>query len=419
MSKSDQSDHSAIEELLQLSEQAEARALRAELASFVQSADCRDALESIVRKPLEEIVKDALGDQKLQAALQRLLVANLSGPVVDAARSATNEFASRISLSIDPAIEQRLVAKLQQAVETSVSNAQLSLAKKADTLITDACKALKQKIEVELRSALADPAALLPRDWTASITRLVQTAAGEALRTAQAEVARTADAPETKDWPAASHEEPSTRLPQSGGQFADRLRSALSGRLLVVIVVILGVVATTVYLFSPGRTAEAPGVTAPTPNVEPPAPAARLPRAPGITADAVRRNYRTALEHVAVGPAPSLEGWRCIDEALDRLRDGTPDVVTVRAALASCSSLSRAPTGASPFVAVVQRALGDETRRCSRIGALAIDGLDGRQTSVALQAYQACSSSNDVLLPLQTMADYVAVGVYLIARRGY
>jgi hypothetical protein len=376
----DEEANSGLEELLAISEKAEAEALRRELVAFLKSPEARAEIEAIVRKPLEALVVSALQSGKLQEQLRTQLVATLTPKLVEAAQTAAADALRDVQVSLDDKAQKAMRAKASATLKAAFADAE-----------NDAFESLPRLAEQTKRQVREH------------IDKAVRDAVSESMRSALGDVP-------TKVASIA----PYRRLAPQQWQ--------LPAMLFVGLLVIAGGVY--LALRKPAQIiGTSPVSTAtfddPTPIDEgstaetPPAP--QPPR--------LFDNYRIALSRATPTTLPpaTTEQLQCIESGI-RAADGNGvdlDVAALRTSLRGCAATQRPPSGASPIVANVQAQLTEEAsaHKCAALKPLTIDGMAGAGTAGALQKYVSCTQPAGLSADLTTIGDYATAGVYFLYKR--
>jgi len=376
----DEEANSGLEQLLAISENAEAEALRREVVAFLKSPEARAEIETIVRKPLEALVVSALQSGKLQEQLRTQLVATLTPKLVDAAQTAAADALRDVQVSLDEKAQKAMRAKASATLRTAFADAETEafeslprLAEQTKRQVREHIdKAVREAVSESMRSALGDVPAKV-----ASIAPYRRPAAQQWQLPAMLFVGL---------------------LVMAGGVYLALRKPAAS----------IGTSPNSTATFDDSTTTD-DGSTAETP---PPAP----------QTSRLYDNYRVALSRApAALPPATAEQMQCIENAI-RAADGNGvelDVAALRASLRGCAATQSRPSAASPIVATVQAQLTEEAsaHKCAALKPLTIDGMAGAGTAGALQKYVTCTQPAGLTADLTTIGDYATAGVYFVHKR--
>jgi len=153
----------AAEDMLKRIEQEEARAMRDELLGLLQSDVCRNALDEMMRRPMETALGNALNGPAMQAKIRELIAAALKPEIKSAIETATAEALKPLTVMLSPAQEQRLTNLGQKTIADAVTQSQTNAAGAIDTIgktVTSLRDGLLKELR-EVKTAAALPAAAL------------------------------------------------------------------------------------------------------------------------------------------------------------------------------------------------------------------------------------------------------------------
>jgi hypothetical protein len=396
--RNDEDADSRMESTVELSDNAEAEALREELLAYLKSPAAQKELETIVAEPLRKAVSTALLDQTLQQQLRDHIVKSLGPSLSSAAQEAVTAALRDQSLVVDDKNVAALRTRAEKAIREAFAKAQEEALFALPKLVEQTKKEVRQHVEKAAREAAA------------------QGRRGYGSGGAASEEDR-------KGIEGTEHSIP--RRPPAFRQERVPLWSMFSIGVTAVLFVAVLFVVGLAWIFSrkgdadqqrPPATDSDTAYTSTTAvaGAESPKPSERDP-------PRMYLQYTRALERLpAKFTGANQEQLQCIEQAM---RVAQPDegtrgyLDTVRTSLNGCEALTIRPSGALKLVAHVQQGFNDARPWCSQLPNLDEDGLHGQSTGDALKAYTDCLNPSGIPPQFATLADYATVGIYFVHKR--
>ena len=452
----DEKGRSDIEELVRISEEEEAKALRAELSQFLRSGECRAEIAALIQVPIETIVSDALKSPDFVALVRQQLVANLERTIKDAATAAAKGALKDLNITIAADAREKIRAQADDTVRKAFAESLQNFATdRLPELGENVRKNVQSETEEAVRTGVENAVANLEAGWTYPIANALDAAVRRQLDAtvggAQAQIVLTTPTPlppepqegygrpigtaastakkpnlwkRLRGLPEASESPKAPAPPTFPVPFAEIPRGIWIGlAVLAISLVFFPLIYRAAVNFSGDE--NKPSVTATTASSS----TATTPATSTVDhrQNPIWEEYNKALlaekarlPHAAL---PSLDAGRCVQKAiLDATKYGPIAAASLKTSLASCPGLSAgAPTSKkdvpSTIVAALQSQLAAARPPCrSAITVEGVDGLGGNRTTAALNAYMTCKK---LILPddLTTLADYVAASIAIIDER--
>lgn len=393
MFRNDEDADSRMESTVELSDKAEAEALREELLAYLKSQAAQKELETIVAEPLRKAVSAALLNQMLQQQLRDHIVKCLGPSLSSAAQEAVTAALRDQSLVVDDKNVAALRTRAEKAIREAFAKAQEDAFLALPKLVEQTKKEVRQHVEKAAREAAAQG-------------RRGYGSGGAASEEDREGIEGT--------------EHSISRKPPAFRQARVPLWFMFAmGVTLVLFIVSLGWIAsrrgdddqqrpTATGADTPSSsTTAADGEESPKPSEQDP--------------PQLYLQYTGALKRLpAKFTGANQEQLQCIQQAM---RVAQPDegtrgyLDTVRTSLNGCAALTIRPSGALKLVAHVQQEFNDAKPSCSQLPHLDEDGLHGQSTGDALKAYTDCLKPSGIPPQLATLADYATVGIYFVHKR--
>jgi hypothetical protein len=406
----DEKDHAEIERLLRISEEEEARALRNELIQFLQSDAAKREIATLIREPLESLVKGALRDPRLLEEIQTQLIASLT-PTIKAgtARAAAAALQEVGDIQINTTWQTQLRMQAEQTLKKAFQEAEEAALQKLPAMVEGVRKDVQKKVEEAVRAAI--PAAInnLPADWAAPI----ETGVGRAMNAAVSGTVQGID----------THVEVKSQTARSRKKLWSRIGLAA----FVVAVIVFGLWrayrGTDDNVGSDSAIVELSDTSTNTTAAPPPAPESPLVKE--FEADLAENKRFTAK----LKPQPVLQELTrpqltCIRDSLaaaDLEVEGV-SVLTLSEYLHQCDALKAEPGDQEYFrlIGLLQMQFPRALSKCKDANTtITVDGEKGGQTNTALADYIRCNTKVGQGVPagfpseFKTLADYVTVSVIL------
>jgi hypothetical protein len=441
VSSRDEEGRAGIVELLRISEEEEARALRDELIQFLRSDECRAEVAAVIQKPLESLVSQALTSAHFIESVREQLADALTPMMRQTAIDAAREAFRNLDITI-PEDERKKIRKTATDHVQSTFNTALQSGVKDQlpALGEEVRKLVRTQTEAAVKSGTKDAAANLGTSWIDPISNAVAAAVQTAVRQtlearadgADARIVVTPPAP-----PAAVRSELSVATPPAtpaGDEVkTSRLRKVMADfRTIpgtvkgVLVLLVLFCVLLVVYQCARGSgptIVDGGGTVVPssTDTTASQATETTTSHLPPLTP--LYSKYRDVLNAQAANfpqaATLSAETFACIDRAIANATTGqTVLVPKLREHLGGCSELKAAPPRDSLVVAALQWQLATVLQECVAADqSVAIDGRKGPGTTTAFREYIGCKNPADLPSELNTLADYAAVTLVILRER--